>query len=245
MTATSAVIHADAFEATVHVNCGSALYSPAMTLAEPAVTMKITHGGVPMNSFNRTRDLRRCSFAPGILVIVCLVLNPVASAQKVYKCVDSENHIAFQQTPCQPDQRESEVAIKPPPAPPPPPPSITEPSRHRAISARDRAEVLKWAASVAPPAAAQVQSKPVVQSYECTTVAGEVFYTHSPCPEWVVDGSFGFRGASPHVSSVTGKPISRVLACKKMRSGARFASRLDQQTSTYDRNLGRDPCKNY
>ncbi len=193
-----------------------------------------------MNLLDPTRDFRRCSSATGILVVACLVLSPIASAQTVYKCVDSKNQIAFQQTPCQSGQRESEVAIKAPPTPPPR--STTAPSRQSATSAKDLAAFLQQFSAPAP---AQVQTKPVEQSYECTTVAGEIFYTHSRCPEWITDGPYGYHGASPHQSSVTGKPISRALACRKMRAVGRFASRLDQQTSTYDRNLGRDPCSKY
>lgn len=198
-----------------------------------------------MNAFNLTRVQRRGPGARWILVAAGLATSAVACAQTVYKCVDSQNRIAFQQTPCEAGQRESEVAIKPSPPPPPQPPSRPAPSRESVLAAREYMANLAREAEPAP-----VQSAPVVQSYQCTTVAGEVFYTHSPCPEVVRDGNtgnYGHTGAGVnwHYSSVTGKPIPRALACRAMRSAGDIARRLDEKISTYDKNLGRDPCRGY
>ena len=241
MSATSAAIRVDAIERKGLVDCESTPYSPTMTVVESAATTKITQGGVPMNTCKPDRAFRWSSLARVTGAIVCLFVSSAASAQTIYKCVDSQKRIAFQQTPCQSGQRESEVAIKP--APPPPPPSPTPRWQQHSLSAEEIAAV-RLTLGIAP-TAAPAQARPVVQSWECTTVTGEVFYTHSRCPQWITDGPLGMRGAIPHESGVTGKPIPRALACRNMRAGGRFASRLDEQTSTYDRNLGRDPCKNY
>lgn len=202
-----------------------------------------------MNAFDRARVQRRGPGAPWILVAVGLAVSAVASAQTVYKCVDSENRIAFQQTPCQAGQRESEVAIKPsPPPPPPPPPSRPAPSREGALAAREYMANLAREAEPAP-----VQSAPVVQSYQCTIVTGEVFYRHSRCPDGVRNGTemrfYRYTGAvesGPHYVAVTeSKPVPRSFACQEMRSAGRSGRKYDEQISTYDKNLGRDPCKNY
>ena len=194
-----------------------------------------------METFEPSFDSQSRSYAARLLLATCLAFSSAANAQTIYKCVDAQNRIAFQQTPCESGKRESEVAIKPLP-PPPPASSTVAPSRKISSFTEDLVANIKRA-----PKSSQQQSVPVEQSYECTFVHGgkEVFYQHSPCPEEIYQGSTpvvnnGRRGYRPYYLLVTGKPVPRAVACKNMRSAGRSGRKYDQQISTYDRNLGRD-----
>jgi hypothetical protein len=90
-------------------------------------------------------------------------------------------------------------------------------------------------------------------SYECRLPNGEVFYRHDGCPRTASTGSSmttdSIRGTyttSSNDVAVTSRRISREEACKKMNSAGaigREGRGRDQQVSTYDKNLGRDPCR--
>jgi len=99
------------------------------------------------------------------------------------------------------------------------------------------------------------------QSWECRAVDGQVFYRHSGCPRTIAasDASTTMRGvhhgkssvkgggvAAARTVSVHGVRIPREQACAQMRrAGAlgRSGHAHDEDVTTYDKNLGRDPCR--
>jgi hypothetical protein len=89
--------------------------------------------------------------------------------------------------------------------------------------------------------------------YECRASDGEVFYRLGGCPRSIAAGSDGSTGGkkggkkgAAGTVSVSARPIPRAEACAEMhRAGAvgRSGHEHDETVSTYDRDLGRDPCR--
>jgi hypothetical protein len=145
-----------------------------------------------------------------------------AHSGPVYRCVDADGATAFQDRPCAAGQRQSEVMMAPPPAP--------APSPHYAIDARTRQAARVHAAA----------RKPKASAYECRGSDGRLFYRLGGCPHSLAaaDGT----GGAVHVSA---RRVDRERACRQMRrAGAigRAGHEFDESVSTYDKDLGRDPC---
>jgi hypothetical protein len=160
-----------------------------------------------------------------------------AQASSIHRCRDAEGHVAFQDFACAEMQEEErvEIAAAPPPAPSPVyghPPHEHAPERARRVAGRSRP-----AASRAP------------VSYECRAGDGEVFYRHSPCPKSIrirtaASGGRGQRAERTESVPVAGTPLSRSEACRRLAaSAARSGRERDDQVSTYEHNIGRDPCR--
>lgn len=157
-------------------------------------------------------------------------------AGSVYKCVDASGAILFQDQICATTQAQSDVKIAPAPAYAPPPKYAVEVHASRA-SFR--------------PARSQTRSDYRDTAYECRASDGRVFYRLGSCPRSLAaeggsasHGKGRSRGGSASVS-VSGQPIPRAEACMQMRrAGAigRGGHEYDERISTYDKNLGRDPC---
>jgi hypothetical protein len=86
-------------------------------------------------------------------------------------------------------------------------------------------------------------------SYECRAADGQVFYRHTHCPHSVAAANrFSSQEksrATARTVSVTAYRVSREEACSQMRRASaigRSGHRYDEDVSTYDKNLGRDPC---
>jgi hypothetical protein len=165
---------------------------------------------------------------------------PAARAESVYKCRSADGAIAFQDQPCPGGQAESRVEILPPP-PPAPSPDYGRAARedHRvALHARG-----------APRGGGRDRREPV--SYECRAADGEVFYRHGACPKQIAakDSAAGSRarsGKGAQSFTVSAQPLERSEACRRMASAGsigRAGRERDETVSTYDRNLGRDPCR--
>jgi hypothetical protein len=175
-----------------------------------------------------------------VLMLAMLGLFAGVRAESVYKCTDAQGAIAFQGQPCPPHQDETQVEILPAPAHAAAPDyAVTDkkPSQraHNERASRHQAE------------------RPAQMSYECRVSNGEVFYRHSACPHSMpadVAGGSRNRGSGSKTPtqklSVSSHPVPREEACAQMhRAGAigRAYHSHDEEVSTYDRNLGRDPCR--
>lgn len=186
---------------------------------------------------NCGRSMRWYEWLTG-LFLLSLALG--ARAESVYKCIDAEGHVAYQATQCLAQQRESVVAIPPQPAYAPSPRYVLE-QRASAASVRGSHVPLHLAARE--------------MAFECRVSDGRIFYRLGNCPHSVpglTDGAQQARrgksgssrgGGSAQVSS---RRIPREDACHEIhRAGAigRNGHEFDEHVSTYEHNLGHDPCK--
>ncbi len=152
-----------------------------------------------------------------------------AQTPSIFKCADRDNHVAFQDKPCASGLREQRVIIDPAP----PPGSSPDYSR---TSPRDG------------PVKQRTKSgsrRQIVYSFECRTKSGALFYRHNRCPASIDRrGLMGGRSGAPP-EAVRAQRIERLDACRGLRTVGRDGREFDEVPSTYERNLGRDPCRNY
>lgn len=196
------------------------------------------------------RTFKRCgTFGIGMLIacVALCVCTRVAQAESVYKCRAADGAIAFQDRPCADARTGSVVEILPAPAPSPSP-DYGRASRevvgraHGASSARAGAKAPRGAVS-----------------YACHASNGELFYRHGSCPMQITahDGtgggshapvgkSRGRAGKTTQSVGVTAEALPRPEVCRKLASAGsigRAGHEHDESVSTYERNLGRDPCR--
>ena len=173
----------------------------------------------------------RISLSAFAAIVTLTFSSPPARAegQAIFKCIDAEGSIAFQAIPCLRGAREQRITLAP--APPP----SASPDYVRTTPARTRDERVAQSAQ---------REKPV-QSYECRTRSGMLFYRHDRCPSSVARGSTDGGKHGGVREPVRAQRIPRLEACRGMRSVARDGREFDDDVSTYDRNLGRDPCRRY
>jgi hypothetical protein len=165
-----------------------------------------------------------------VLLFLLILCNGVRAAT-AYKCVDASGAISFQPTACAASQHATEIELAPArPAAPSPQYAI---DRTPSTSLRQRN--------------VRIARAKTETAYECRTSGGDIFYRLSHCPHSIGEKSDGRRGASgSRGGTVSSHPVSRELACSEMqRAGAvgRKGHEYDESVSTYDRNLGKDPCK--
>jgi hypothetical protein len=182
---------------------------------------------------NRDPDTHHAGLGTGIGLLLLLAASTSLQAQTVHRCTRSDGHVAFQQVPCPASQAGEVVEI--------PPHVVLQPEPQQPVSgtAKPRTANAVHRRATKEPAP--------VYSFECRTASGALFYRHGSCPRRVP----AMAGRSPaSQSTVPTEPVSarRVLraeACRGLRSAARDGREHDEQISTYDRNLGRDPCRRY
>lgn len=176
-------------------------------------------------------------------VLMLLLLGLVAGvrADSVYKCTDAQGAVAYQSRACSPQQDETQVAIMPAPARTPSPSygAAAEKPLQRVHVERTSRPVATRSAAV---------------SYECRVADGQVFFRHSPCPHSVPADTAAYggkprgrrdSGSGARSLSVSARVVPREEACAQMhRAGAigRAGRAHDEDVSTYERNLGHDPC---
>ncbi len=168
-------------------------------------------------------------FSALVLAFSCLATHlTAAEAATVYRCAGGDGAVAFQDQPCREGGTQRVLAIV----------SHDPPASVASIAAEkpERPE-RSWVVGVS--------RKRVVEptSFACRTNTGMLFYRHSRCPTSLVNGT-DVNGRSRRVM-VASQAVERREACRRMRNGARDGNEFDDKVSTYERNLGRDTCRNY
>ncbi|HEY7872993.1 MAG TPA: DUF4124 domain-containing protein [Rudaea sp.] len=177
------------------------------------------------------RSMRWYEWLAGLLL---LGLAFGVRAGSVYKCTDANGAVTFQDQICATVQVQSEVDIAPAPA--------YVPSPKYAVESHEAHANVRVART-------QSRARRSETAYECRASDGRVFYRLGACPRSLaaVGGSASHgkgRGGGNSVS-VSGHPVPRDEACSQMRragSIGRGGHEFDEHISTYDKNLGRDPC---
>lgn len=181
-----------------------------------------------------------------LLILLLLGLASGVRAGAVYKCTNAHGDIAYQAQACADEQRTTIIAI---PAAPPPAPSPQYAIDH------ERTERTSPGASRVRSGGHRENSE--AMSYECRATDGQVFYRHGSCPHSIPAGSARSGGTSTRgrgggsrssgaTVGVSTQRISREEACYEIqRAGAagRAGHEHDEIASTYEHNLGRDPCR--
>ena len=180
-----------------------------------------------------------------LLILLLLGLAGGVRAESVYKCTSLQGDVAYQAQACADEQHATVIEI--PPAPP------VTPSPKYAVD-NEMAAHESRTASRARSGERREASQPM--SYECRAADGQVFYRHASCPHSIPAGNVhsvstlargkgANRGSSTTVS-VSAQRISREDACREIhRAGAagRDGHEHDEIVSSYEHNLGRDPCR--
>jgi hypothetical protein len=158
----------------------------------------------------------------------------------VYKCVGG-GAVAYQDLPCAEDRHERRIELDPAPA--------WAPSPEYAL---DRAEPKR------APQSRAIRAEAQAASFECRSADGQVFFRHGGCPHSVPASPGAAASQRPAGSTKTGatksggsvsvssRRIDRDEACRQIhRAGAigRAGHEHDDDVGTYERNLGRDPCR--
>ena len=173
-------------------------------------------------------------------LLVLLLLFPGAGvrAAPVYKCIGDAGAVAYQDQPCAGAQIERVIEIAPAPA------YAKSPEYAFDKTAPRRASTARAGRRAAQPT-----------SFECRAADGQVFYRHGGCPHSVAADAHAARasprrsgkaGASASSVSVSAHPIGRDEACRRIHAAGsigRAGHEHDDDVTTYERNLGHDPCR--
>lgn len=180
-----------------------------------------------------------------------------AAAATVYKCTDDEGNIAYQNTFCATHENTRVMRFAPAPKPGSTAPvaeSRSGKSKARGKTAGNRGRAASRASRSRSQRAAVDAAAPAEdQSWECRLGNGEVFYQHAPCPGGAYashtethSATRGRRKGGLQLTPISSKPISRAEACRRIHApsaSSRPGHERDEDVSTYERNLGRDPCR--
>jgi hypothetical protein len=158
-------------------------------------------------------------------------------AAPVYKCVDADGGVAYQQVSCSEWQAQRTMEIAPAPRHAPSPQYAVERRRDEPVAR-----------------SAPAPREPVMRetAYECRTSDGRMFYRLGACPHSIAGGDSAAKARSKNGSRSSGavqvvaRRMPRDEACREIhRAGAigRDGHEFDEHVSTYERNLGHDPCK--
>ncbi len=189
-----------------------------------------------MNDLYRIPTHRTLRLHEWLALLAMMFVAAGVRAESVYKC-PAGDVVAYQSKPCADMSVGSVIDLGPAP--------IFSPSPRYAIST-PRTETKLSSKHVA-----RVERQPVKDAFECRGSDGTVFYRLGHCPRSVGgDGDnknrHGSKTNAVKTVSVSGHAVSRDEACAEMRrAGAigRKGHEFDESISTYDRNLGNDPCK--
>ena len=187
-----------------------------------------------MNDLHGIPTHRTLRLYEWLALLAMMLLAAGVRAESVYKCSGGDV-IAYQSKPCADMSVASVIDLGPAPA--------IAPSPHYAIStARPETK--------SPKRIARAEREPVKDAFECRGSDGTVFYRLGHCPRSVGGsddkGRHGSKSSATKSVSVSGHAVSRDEACAQMRrAGAigRKGHEFDETISTYDRNIGNDPCK--
>ncbi len=179
-----------------------------------------------------------------LLILLLLGVAGGVRAASVYKCTGTQGEVAYQSQPCADGQPAAVVGIAPAPA--------YAPSPHYAIDHDETTHSTRTATRGR--SAERHETGPL--SYECRTADGQLFYRHGSCPHSVPAANVHSASASTHgksatrgsgaTVSVSAQRIAREDACHEIQragSAGRIGHEHDEVVSSYEHNLGRDPCR--
>lgn len=186
------------------------------------------------------RPRRRRSGVLHAIVLLC-VLSPCAAsaAQKVYRCADAAGPASYQDRPCADPRHERVIELTMPP------PSVDAAAQPANPAPR---------AAAAPRASKRNAGQRIgkrrdaVMSWECRAANGELFYRHSACPATIPDKARRGGRAGSSAVRVQATPLPRSDACRRIQAAGsigRAGRERDETVTTYERNLGRDPCRRF
>jgi hypothetical protein len=167
-----------------------------------------------------------------LLLLLLLGLLGGVRAAEVYKCTDPAGGVAYQDRPCVATAHADTVMLAPaPPAAPSPRYALAE-SASRVRAMRERPATVRHGGDLA---------------YECRSTDGARFYRFGGCPRSLAaeTGAASPRHGRSGVG-VSARTVPLAFACAEMhRAGAigRRGHEHDEVVSTYERNLGHDPCR--
>ena len=186
-----------------------------------------------------------------LFLLLCLSAAGPAAAATVYKCTDGKELVAYQATPCAAHLVSRRITIAPAPRPAAAAVSSAAPAKPRA--SRDKAATPRRAAAPRRARAARTVAPAPDQSWECRIGNGEVFYQHSPCPAAAVashtqrdKATRGRSRSAAQLTPISGRPLPRAEACRRIHApsaSGRAGHERDEDVSSYERSLGRDPCR--
>ncbi|WP_440225164.1 DUF4124 domain-containing protein [Dokdonella sp. MW10] len=169
-----------------------------------------------------------------ILFVACTMsFAPGLSAQVVYRCTGEDGSTVFQDRACTHGTR----LVMP-----------AEPAPSHATAPRERTTTTSRGKRPAASTPRNAPARAVTSNaWECRASGGAVFYRFSTCPATLpAKGTKGTRahGTKPP-ERVQARAITLPEACRRMRANGREGREHDDRISTYDRNLGRDPCRRH
>lgn len=174
-----------------------------------------------MCNFEPNKSFRAGARLTCLVCALLIVAMMSATAATVYRCDTDSGVVAYQDYACAAGQQQAIVKIRSAVA--------YAPSPHYAVSKRGHRHHH-----------ASRRRRKAIMSYECRGSDGEIFYRHSGCPHSITDPS------NPrHRVTVSARRVPRDKACAQIhRAGAigRRGHEHDQVVSTYEHDLGNDPC---
>lgn len=170
-----------------------------------------------------------------VLVLLCGLAPCVAgAAPKVYRCAAGAGPVVYQDRPCADPARQQQIEFVPSPVVEAAPDTTARAKPRKASASRVQAHKSKSPAEVT--------------SWECRATNGELFYRHAACPATIPGKTQrGGRSKSPAVR-VQAKPLPRRDACRRIQAAGsigRAGRERDETVTTYERHLGRDPCRRF
>jgi len=157
-----------------------------------------------------------------------------AHAESVFRCRGADGAVAFQDHACANASAQSIVEIAP--APP------VQPSPDYGVASAREARVSH--------AHSNVRATREAVSFACHAANGETFYRHGSCPKQIAvadSGGYGKPGKGEKKTvGVTAEAMPRADVCRELSRGGsigRAGHAHDESISSYERNLGRDPCR--
>jgi hypothetical protein len=178
-----------------------------------------------------------------LLTILLLPACGPLAAQTVYQC-RQDGVLVFQDRACGAGQVVRELA-------PPPAGDIAPGIAEMVASWEARAAARRGDGGAKARAPRNPRRNAGPTSHRCTSAGGAVFYRHGACPARIATTRAATgtrrkgRGGGDD-EAVSDETVPRELACGEMqRAGAitRKGREHDAQVDTYERNLGRDPCR--
>jgi hypothetical protein len=185
------------------------------------------------------RSMRWYEWLVGLFLLAAIA---GVRAESVYKCVNAKGGISYQQVSCGAEQQQSTIAIAPAPR--------YAPSPHYVLARKDDE------ARPRSPAPAHERASNET-AFECHVSDGRIFYRLSACPHSIAGAATASAAKSHRGKSdtprngggsaqVSARRIPRDEACREIhRAGAigRDGHDFDERVSSYEHNLGHDPCK--